>query len=359
MDFASSHQFLSATYVHPVRWPASLLLTGFKAFFTLVLLQQLFASVRRGKVLSETIAEFWSPHEPIAERARLSLPQHGVGAVRPLLASLRSIEFLTKEQRDQLPRVLADIGPSALPTLTAHLHDSHENVRAVAAGAVGCLHDLDALPALVRLRRDPSEWVRESLVEALGKIGGANGSKVRRRRRRLLGRALGAPSRLMAWVIWKEGVGAGAGRGRPDRPGRLHPARRPGRLGDGGARRRPRGARTDRPGGGRGGPGVDRHVAGRGRGGSLSGGRIAGQGGRAAGDGGRGPGRAAGGREPGGAGGGGPDAGVAERKGGGRGAGPGVAVAGPGGVRPPGGGGGRRPDRHAERRTPRRRWWRG
>ena len=160
----------------------------------------------RGKVLSETIAEFWSPHEPIAERARLSLPQHGVGAVRPLLASLRSIEFLTKEQRDQLPRVMADIGPSALPTLTAHLHDSHENVRAVAAGAVGCLHDLDALPALVRLRRDPSEWVRESLVEALGKIGGANGSKVaqteavaRPRPRR--------PSRLMAWVIG-ESVGA-------------------------------------------------------------------------------------------------------------------------------------------------------
>ncbi len=202
MDFASSHQFLSATYVHPVRWPASALLAGFKVFFSLVLLQQLFASVRRGKVLSETIAEFWSPHEPIAERARLSLPQHGVGAVRPLLLSLRSIEFLTKEQRDQLPQVLADIGPAALPTLTAHLHDSHENVRAVAAGAVGCLHALDALPALVKLRRDRSEWVRESMVEALGRIGGASGGPMRRRR--LLGRALGAPSRLMAWVIGRK-----------------------------------------------------------------------------------------------------------------------------------------------------------
>ena len=47
MDFASSHQFLSATYVHPIRWPASALLAGFKVFFSLVLLQQLFASVRR------------------------------------------------------------------------------------------------------------------------------------------------------------------------------------------------------------------------------------------------------------------------------------------------------------------------
>ena len=189
MDLASSHHFLSVTYVHPVYWPASALLAGFKAFFTLVLLQQLFASVRRGKVLSETIAEFWSPHEPIAERARLSLPQHGVGAVRPLLLSLRSIEFLTKEQRDQIPRVVADIGPAALPILTRHLHDPHENVRAVAAGAIGWLHDLDAAPELVKLRRDASDWVRESMVEALGKIGGASRGTVRRRR--FLGRALG------------------------------------------------------------------------------------------------------------------------------------------------------------------------
>ena len=149
LDLASSHHFLSATYVHPVYWPASALLGGFKVFFSLVLLQQLFASVRRGKLLSETIAEFWSPHEPIAERARLSLPQHGVGAVRPLLLSLRSIEFLTKEQREHLPGVIASIGPAALPILTHCLHDPYENVRAVAVGAVGCLHALEAIPALV------------------------------------------------------------------------------------------------------------------------------------------------------------------------------------------------------------------
>ncbi len=168
MDVASEKNYLKAAYVHAVAWPAKAMLSAFKAFFTLVLLQQLFASMRRGKLLSETIAEFWSPHEPIAERARLSLPQHGLGAVRPLLLSLRSIEFLTKEQRDQIPQVLADIGPAALPILIAHLRDSHENVRAVAAGAVGRLHALDALPALVKMRRDSSEWVRESMVEALG-----------------------------------------------------------------------------------------------------------------------------------------------------------------------------------------------
>ena len=199
MDVASEKNYLNTAYVHPVQWPAKAMLSAFKAFFTLVLLQQLFASMRRGKLLSETIAEFWSPHEPIAERARLSLPQHGIGAVRPLLLSLRSIEFLTKEQREQIPQVLADIGPAALPILTAHLHDSHENVRAIAAGAVGRLHAIEALPALVKMRRDPSEWVRESMVESLGRIGGASWGLARRRR--LMGRALEAPSRLLAWVV--------------------------------------------------------------------------------------------------------------------------------------------------------------
>lgn len=202
MDLASSHHFLSATYVHPVYWPASAMLGAFKVFFSLVLLQQLFASVRRGKLLSETIAEFWSPHEPIAERARLSLPQHGVGAVRPLLLSLRLIEFLTKEQREQIPRVLADIGPAALPVLTRHLHDAHENVRAVAVGAIGHLHTLESLPALVKLRRDRSDWVRQSLAEALGKIGGANWGQSRRRR--LLPRALAAPVHLIGWMFWRK-----------------------------------------------------------------------------------------------------------------------------------------------------------
>ncbi len=209
MDVASEKNYLSTAYVHPVGWPAKAMLSAFKAFFTLVLLQQLFASLRRGKLLSETIAEFWSPHEPIAERARLSLPQHGLGAVRPLLASLRSIEFLTKEQRDQIPQVLADIGPAALPILTAHLHDSHENVRAIASGAVGRLHALEALPALVKMRRDPSDWVRESMVEALGRIGGASWGLARRRR--LLGRALQAPRRLLAWVVRSKTAAATAG----------------------------------------------------------------------------------------------------------------------------------------------------
>ena len=56
------------SFVQPRGRPPRLL-AGFKVFFTLVLLQQIFASLRQGKLLAETIADFWSPHEPIHERA--------------------------------------------------------------------------------------------------------------------------------------------------------------------------------------------------------------------------------------------------------------------------------------------------
>ena len=314
MDLASSHHFLSATYVHPVLWPASALLAGFKVFFSLVLLQQLFASVRRGKLLSETIAEFWSPHEPIAERARLSLPQHGVGAVRPLLLSLRSIEFLTKEQREQLPGVLASIGPAALPVLTRHLHDAHENVRAVAVGAIGHLHTLESLPALVKLSRDRSEWVRQSLAEALGQIGGANWGLARRRR--LLPPRAGRAGTLDRLGVLAQDAVAPGGRGRADRPGRRRPCAPPWPTRRRRCAARRRGAGPHRRDGGAGGRRFDRLAAATRTRGALPGGRVAGQGGRAAGSGGRALVGLSAGRQSLRAGGGGPDAGVAQGKGG-------------------------------------------
>jgi HEAT repeat protein len=194
MDLVNSYKILEATHVHPHHWASSVLLVGFKAFFMLVLLQQLFASLRWGKLLAETIAEFWSPHEPIHERARGSLPQHGVTAVRPLLVSLRSIEFLTKEQREQIPLIVAKIGPAAIPILVRHLDDPHESVRAISAAALGHLHAHDTVVALARLRHDASEWVRQSMVEALGHIGKPNGQAARQRR------ALYPPLRPSKWL---------------------------------------------------------------------------------------------------------------------------------------------------------------
>jgi HEAT repeat protein len=172
LNLANSSHFLRATYVHQAHWPASALLAGFKAFFTLVLLQQLFASLRQGKMLAETIADLWSPHEPIHERARNALPQYGALAIAPLLVSLRSLPSLTKEQRDQLPLIVATIGPSTIPVLVRHLQDAHAHVRAIAAGALGRLHALDTVPLLVALGHDPSDVVRQSLVEALGVLLG-------------------------------------------------------------------------------------------------------------------------------------------------------------------------------------------
>ena len=155
LDLAKSHHILGAAFVRQAAWPASTLLAGFKMFFTLVLLHQIFASLRQGKLLAETIADFWSPHEPIHERARDALPVYGTVAIGPLLGSLRSVTSLTKEQRDQLPLILETIGPSIIPALVRHLHDPHEHVRAIVAAALGHLHALETVPSLAALVRRP------------------------------------------------------------------------------------------------------------------------------------------------------------------------------------------------------------
>ncbi|SIN87371.1 HEAT repeat [Singulisphaera sp. GP187] len=173
LDLAKSRHWLRAEFIRPAAWPASTLLAAFKAFFSLVLLQQVFASLRQGKLLAETIADFWSPHVPIHERARNALAQFGGGAIGPLLVSLRSVPSLTKEQRDQLPLVLATIGPSTIPALVRHLHDPQEHVRAVAVAALGLLHAVDTVPLLAGLSQDPCALVRQSVAQALGTLGSA------------------------------------------------------------------------------------------------------------------------------------------------------------------------------------------
>jgi HEAT repeat protein len=202
LDLADSRHLVRAAYVRQAAWPASALLVVFKTFFTLVLLQQVFASIRQGKLLAETITDFWSPHEPIHERARNSLPQYGPGAIAPLLLSLRSVPALTKEQRDQLPLVIATIGPSTVPILLRHLDEPHEHVRAVAAAALGRLHALDAVRPLTALAADPSDVVRQATVEALGLIVGT-GSAPYRKRRRLRRLLQAAPCGRRRWPWWR------------------------------------------------------------------------------------------------------------------------------------------------------------
>ena len=186
LNLADSSKFLHVAYVRQAAWPASSLLAAFKAFFTLVLVQQIFASLRQGRLLAETIADFWSPHEPIHERARYALPQYGAIAIGPLLMSLRSVQTLTKEQRDQVPQVLATIGPSTIPGLLRHLDDPHEHIRSIVVGTLGRLRAIDTVGMLVQLGDDPSDVVRQSLAEALGFVvtGGPRPTRVRRIRGR-------------------------------------------------------------------------------------------------------------------------------------------------------------------------------
>lgn len=213
LDMANTSEWLRLTYVRQSKWPAGVLLTAFKTFFTLVLLQQIFASIRQGQALAETIADFWSPHPPIHDRARIALPRHGIGVVRPLLDSLSTVDTLTKEQRDQLPLVIGSIGPAAAPALVNYLHNPNEGVRMVAASSIGRLHVVDAIPELVRLSTDSSEMVRQSVVQALGLIGGEGGRRNRKqaaftdRGRRV--------SRWSRWLARKKGGSPGAVRPDP------------------------------------------------------------------------------------------------------------------------------------------------
>jgi HEAT repeat protein len=170
LDLADSRQLIHASFVRKGTWQTGVLLGGFRSFFTLILLQQVFASVRHGRLLAETISDFWSPHEPIHDRARSTLPQFGAAAIDPLLSSLGEMTALTKEQRDQLPIILSAIGPSTIPPLSERLSDPREHVRVVAVSALGRLGARGLTPEIAALCRDPNELVRQSAVEALGFI---------------------------------------------------------------------------------------------------------------------------------------------------------------------------------------------
>jgi HEAT repeat protein len=171
LDLARTHHILGAQSVSAAAPPAKLIAAGFRGFFTLVLLHQVFASLRQGKALAETVADFWSPHEPIHERARSALPVFGVTAIDPLLRSLRSVETLTKEQRDRLPLVMETMGPTIIPSLARHLGDSHAHVREISAAVLGRLHALEELDRLLAHADDPNDQVRQAVVEALGRLG--------------------------------------------------------------------------------------------------------------------------------------------------------------------------------------------
>lgn len=168
---AINSQLVRLMYVRQSAWPAKLLVLVFQSFFTLLLLQQIFASLRLGKLRSETIADFWSPYAPIHDRARHALPQHGIGVIPLLFESLRRLPSITKEQYTQLPLVIASIGPPAIAPTLRYVNDTDEEIRLVAARVLGQVRAASALRELVKLRDDSSERVRMSVVEALDRIG--------------------------------------------------------------------------------------------------------------------------------------------------------------------------------------------
>jgi len=171
LDVLRSSHFLGVTFVRQNGWPVAGFLLVFKSFFMLVLVQQIVAALRDQRMLWEMVEDFWTPHPPIHERARAALSQFGPLAVSPVMQALRKAETLTGEQRDELPNVLAEIGPHSIPDLMRYLFDERPTVRGVAVTALGKLRAPEAVPALVLVSGDTNETVRIAVIEALGAIG--------------------------------------------------------------------------------------------------------------------------------------------------------------------------------------------
>ena len=202
LNLAKSHHILGGEFVYQTGWPAKALLAGFKLFFTMVLLHQILASLRQGKLVAETISDFWSPHEPIHLRARNALPVFGIVAISPLLRSLNSISALTKEQRETLPLILETMGPSIIPALVRHLNDPNEHVRSVVVAGLGLLHSVESIASVAGLSQDPSPFVRQSVAAALGVLG-KQGTVVTRKRRFLRSRQSLSKGGSRWWRIWR------------------------------------------------------------------------------------------------------------------------------------------------------------
>ncbi len=170
LDMAERMRVFQLPHVVAVKWPARVLLVVYKLFFALVLVQQILSAFRRSGQLGQLITDFWSPNAPIHQRARTALPLFGTSAADPLMRSLREAAKVTREMREELPEVLASAGPAAIPFLTKYLHDPSENVRIVAAAALGRLGGRRSLRRLIHLASDPSDAVRLAAVDAIGRI---------------------------------------------------------------------------------------------------------------------------------------------------------------------------------------------
>ncbi len=121
-------------FIRPAAWPTTTMLAAFKAFLQpRCCSSKSSPSLRQGKLLAETIADFWSPHGPIHERARNALAQFGAGQSTP--AGLAPLDpRLDEGAAGPTTLVLATIGPSTIPALLRHLHDPQEHVRARCGG---------------------------------------------------------------------------------------------------------------------------------------------------------------------------------------------------------------------------------
>ena len=204
LNLAKSHHILGGEFVYQTGWPAKTLLAGFKIFFTMVLLHQILASLRQGKLIAETISDFWSPHEPIHLREKCTprFRYSGHQSAPAFFEFNLCADQGTKRKASSYP---GDDGTVDYSRFLRHLNDPNEHVRSVVVAGLGLLHSIESIPLVADLSQDPSPFVRQSVAEALGVLG-KQGAVVTRKKRFFRRRQSLSKGGLRWWRIWRRGA---------------------------------------------------------------------------------------------------------------------------------------------------------
>ena len=121
--------------------------------------------------IPDLIEDLRNEDEQVRWNAIDALRQIGPAAVPALTAALPDLD---ERESEAAFHTLVDIGPTAVPALLAALQDPDASLRWVAAYALGEIGPAakGVVPALISALNDPDMLVRRSAAYSLGNIGG-------------------------------------------------------------------------------------------------------------------------------------------------------------------------------------------
>src|SRR5262249_31117625 len=105
------------------------------------------------------------PDEPVRVAMAFALQKLGRNYIPRLVES-----FEPPRMEPQVSSYLLELGPSVAPTLTSHLQDPSERIRASTAQVLGAIGGPDALPMLEPLTQDRDREVIGAATHAIERI---------------------------------------------------------------------------------------------------------------------------------------------------------------------------------------------